>query len=153
MVKEYAERYYVPAIAQARRLVGKDLAAAEQLAAWKRRIRDAWPQVAIRDVAAKSPEEVRVGEPVVVEAIVDLGVLQPDDVVVELYHGPTEGAHELSRGSIVRMRAKRKVERGRFVFVGEIPTRESGSHAFATRVLPFNEVMTHPYEASLVRWA
>jgi hypothetical protein len=38
-------------------------------------------------------------------------------------------------------------------FVGEIPTRGSGAHAFAARVMPWNAAMTHPYETSLVRWA
>jgi starch phosphorylase len=153
MVKEYAERFYAPAIAQAARLSGADLAAAEELTAWKQRVRHEWPRVAIREVAPRSPDEVPVGQPVVVESVVELGGLEPADVVVELYHGPTEGAHELHHGTIVRMRLERHVGDGTYAFVGEIPTRESGSHAFAARVMPWNAAMSHPYETSLVRWA
>jgi hypothetical protein len=42
---------------------------------------------------------------------------------------------------------------GAWRFTGEIPTAESGAHALAARVVPYNETMTHPYETSLIRWA
>jgi hypothetical protein len=42
---------------------------------------------------------------------------------------------------------------GLYRFIGEIPTRDSGAHAFAARVMPWNASMSHPYETSLVRWA
>jgi hypothetical protein len=38
-------------------------------------------------------------------------------------------------------------------YSGQIETSDSGAHAFAVRVLPYNEGMTHPYETSLLRWA
>ncbi|HEY8072887.1 MAG TPA: alpha-glucan family phosphorylase [Labilithrix sp.] len=152
MVKEYTERFYVPAFTQAKRLAGADLSAAEQLAQWKQRVRAAWPRVAIREVVAKSPHEITVGEPMIVEAKVALGELSPDDVVVELYTGPTHGKHDLERGAVVRMRLEGNGD-GVYTYVGEIPTSESGAHAFAARVMPWNASMSHPYETSLVRWA
>ncbi|HEY8073516.1 MAG TPA: hypothetical protein VIF62_05390, partial [Labilithrix sp.] len=112
----------------------------------------AWPRVAIREVVAKSPHEITVGEPMIVEAKVALGELSPEDVVVELYTGPTHGKHDLERGAVVRMRLEGKGD-GVYTYVGEIPTSESGAHAFAARVMPWNASMSHPYETSLVRWA
>jgi starch phosphorylase len=94
-----------------------------------------------------------------VEAVVRLGTLKPEDVAVELYYGPTLGGQELPRGSIARMALDAKTEPaetaapGTFRFVGAIPTAESGAHAFAARVIPFNAAMSHPYETSLIRWA
>jgi len=38
-------------------------------------------------------------------------------------------------------------------YAGEIPTKTSGAHAFAARVMPWNADMSHPYETSLIRWA
>ena len=78
----------------------------------------------------------------------------PADVAVELYHGPTAGGHELLRGAVVRMRlAGNGLAQGLYRFTGEIPTKDSGAHAFAARVMPWNASMSHPYETSLVRWA
>ena len=93
------------------------------------------------------------GEPVKVAATVRLGALTPDDVAVELYHGPTGGGHEIEHGKIVRMRAVERGGDGTWRYAGEIPTPESGAHAFAARVVPYNEAMSHPYETSLIRWA
>ena len=42
---------------------------------------------------------------------------------------------------------------GAWHYAGEIPTVSSGDHAFAARVIPYNEAMSHPYETSLIRWA
>ncbi len=101
----------------------------------------------------ESTSEVAVGEPVRVSVRVRLGSLTPDDVAVELYHGPTHGAHVIEKGRIVRMRVGEREGDGTWRFAGDIPTAESGAHAFAARVVPYNEAMSHPYETSLIRWA
>jgi starch phosphorylase len=153
MVREYTKRFYVPAIKLTYKLTYDGLAAAKALTAWKGRVRDGWPDVAVKAIRLESPDEVAVGEPVVVSATVHLGWLTPDDVAVELYHGPTAGGHELAKGSIVRMQPTERAGDGAWHFRGEIPTHESGAHAFAARVVPYNEAMSHPYETSLIRWA
>lgn len=162
MVREYTERTYVPAIARATQIASSDgLRSIEDLVAWKQRVRAGWASVAVGDVeiaptSAAPPRtspEVRVGELVEVAAQVRLGELRPEDVVVELYYGPTMGSHELAAGSIARMRVSSSNPDGTHTFLGGIPTLESGSHAFATRVMPWNPLMSHPYETSLVRWA
>jgi starch phosphorylase len=153
MVRQYTARFYVPAIKLSHKLVDRDLAAAKTLAAWKERVREGWTGVAVREIKLESSEEVSVGEPVKVSAIVALGPLSPEDVAVELYHGPTAGAHELQSGRIVRMRPVERAGDGAWRYAGEIPTTASGAHAFAARVIPYNEGMSHPYETSLIRWA
>jgi starch phosphorylase len=153
MVREYTKRFYVPGIKLTHRLADGDLAAAKSLTAWKGRVRDAWTGVAVREVRLESRDEVAVGEVVRVSALVQLGALSPSDVAVELYHGPTAGGHEINQGQIVRMKAGERGGDGQWTFSGEIATGESGAHAFAARVVPYNEAMTHPYETSLIRWA
>jgi starch phosphorylase len=153
MVREYAGRFYVPSIKLSQKLFDGDLAAAKSLTAWKDHVRSAWPGVAVREVKLDSPDEVAVGDPIKVSAIVALGALTPKDVAVELYHGPTNGGHDLIEGKIVRMPAVGQGPDGAWRFSGEIPTDESGAHAFAVRVVPYNETMTHPHETSLIHWA
>jgi glycogen phosphorylase len=157
MVREYAERFYVPSCALSVHMTENKLAAATALAGWKQRVRDAWPEVKIQEVSLQSAGELKVGEKAIVSAVVQLGKLAPDDVAVELYHGPTSGGHELSHGEIVRMTldgaGPPASPEGVYRFVGEIPTKDSGAHAFAARLMPWNAAMTHPYETSLIRWA
>jgi starch phosphorylase len=118
-----------------------------------RMVREAWPLVAVKEIRLESRDEVAVGEPVRVSAVVELGSLAPEDVAVELYHGPTGGRHEIGRGHIVRMRAVERSSSGGWLYSGEIATHESGDHAFAARVVPYSEAMSHPYETSLIHWA
>ena len=73
---------------------------------------------------------------------------------MELYHGPTAGGHEIARGKHrAHARAWSSAGDGTWRFAGEIPTATSGAHAFAARVIPYNDAMSHPYETSLIRWA
>jgi starch phosphorylase len=153
MVREYSSRFYAPSIKLTRKMTDGELDAAKALTAWKERVRAAWQAVSVRDIRLESMDEVAVGEPLKVSATVFLGVLTPEDVAVELYHGPTSGKHEIDRGTIVRMKAVERNSEGAWHFAGEIPTQASGAHAFAARVIPYNEAMSNPYETSLVRWA
>jgi starch phosphorylase len=153
MVRQYVANFYEPSIRLTDQMMKGDLEGARVLAAWKERVREAWPLVQIKDVVLRSSEELKVGENARVEAVVQLGTLTPADVAMELYHGPTAGGHELLRGNIVRMKLNGKAGDGSYRFVGEIPTTDSGAHAFAARLMPWNDGMTHPYETSLIRWA
>ena len=137
MVREYARRFYGPAVKLSYQLTEDDLAAAKALTAWKDRVRQAWPQVAVKEVRLDSRDEVVVGEPVRVSALVELGALAPEDVAVELYYGPTSGGHEIGRGAIVRMSVTRPTQQGgkpsepdsqsAWRFSGEIATGDSAA--------------------------
>jgi starch phosphorylase len=153
MVRQYTTRFYVPAIKLTRQLTDDNLAAAHRLTAWKERARAAWTGVAVKSIRLESADEVAVGEPVRVSAEVVLGALTPDDVAVELYHGPTGGGQSIERGRTVRMQVAERTADGSWRYAGEIATGQSGAHAFAVRIVPFSAIMSHPYETSLIRWA
>lgn len=153
MVKEYSEHYYVPCIEQARRLTSNDLRAARALAGWRSTVTEAWPEISVRSVTWKSPDEIRIGERADVEAIVHLGALRPEDVCVELYYGPTSGGFDLHKGSVSPMKLVSKADGGQFVFAGSIPAVESGTHAFAARVVPRNAEFGSAIRMPLMRWA
>ena len=153
MVREYAEKYYVPAVRLSETMMHDNLAGAKRLAAWKDRVEGAWAHVAVRSVQLKSAAEVAVGDPLHVEVVVNLGTLTPDDVRVELYHGTAPGPVDLpEHGDVTRMKLEEKIEKGLFRYSGRIATVGSGSHGFAARIIPTNESMTHPFEVGLVRW-
>ncbi|HZK48400.1 MAG TPA: alpha-glucan family phosphorylase, partial [Thermoleophilia bacterium] len=67
MVREYTERFYLPAADQFSRLAADDYAKARQVAAWKGRVREAWGEVAIVTVRGGDGEEVRAGASVPIE--------------------------------------------------------------------------------------
>jgi starch phosphorylase len=153
MVREYAEKYYVYAIRLSATMMADDLAGAKKLASWKDKVEGAWPQVSVRTVQIKSSTEVGVGDPLVVEANVQLGALSPEDVHVELYYGPSLAPGALpDHGAVARMKLDEKIETGLYRYSGRITTSGSGSHVFATRIVPYNESLTHRFETALIRW-
>jgi starch phosphorylase len=61
-VSDYVQGIYLPAARQGARLAQGDLAGARTLAAWKTRVRAAWPDVQLRALTPV-PDEVPVTEP------------------------------------------------------------------------------------------
>jgi glycogen phosphorylase len=96
VVGEYTERYYLPAAERAETLLADGGEAARELAEWKGRMRECWPDVRVVDVSDGPPPEVPVGEAFTVGAEVALGRLEPSDVEVQLWLGPVD-----SRGKTV----------------------------------------------------
>ena len=134
MVREYAERAYLPAHRKAIRLAAGGGEAAEQLARWRDRMVAAWPDVSVRSVI-RANGSVAVGSELAVEVVATLGTLTVDDVCVEVVAGAPDG-----QGGIVPRRVVTGIHEGatgseqRFLAV--VPTEESGRLAVAARVVP-----------------
>ncbi|MDI1446942.1 alpha-glucan family phosphorylase [Polyangium sp. 6x1] len=152
MVREYAERYYEPALARHRRMTDDGLLAARAVCEWKARVRAAWGSVHVDSVAQLGPSRLPSGEPLRVAAEIDLGPLAPGDVVVELYYGRPGPIGSLRGAEAASMRHVAELGGGRHRFEGEIPTDESGEHGFGVRVIPAHESLPDRFAARLVRW-
>ena len=148
MVREYTRRFYVTGIKLSHNLTDNDLAAARSLTAWKDRVRRAWPGVIVREVRLDSPEEVAVGEPLQVAASSSLARSLPPTWPWSFIMGqPGEVTRSQGRDRAHAAHANRSPT-GAGASSAEIGTGESGAHAFAARVVPYNPAMTHPYETS-----
>jgi hypothetical protein len=84
MVREYTERFYLPAAERRGWLTAVGMALARSLAAWKERVRDQWSRVCVESVTAGPLDGVQVNSEIKAQAEVSLGALTPDDVSVEL---------------------------------------------------------------------
>jgi starch phosphorylase len=150
MVREYAERAYLPAHRAAVALDAGGGAAARQLAGWRERLRASWPGVSVRSsVRAEGP--VPVGSEVPVEAIVRLGGLSVDDVRVEVVAGEPDGEGGLSPRAVVPAE-HRGAAGGEHRFVAEVPAAESGRLAVASRVVPVRPNGGGPDPSFLIAW-
>jgi len=153
MMREYVENAYVPAVTRRKKLVADDLREARELTAWKSKVRSAWSNVHVDSVVEKGGTEVPVGVPLEVEADIHLGELGPGDVHVQLYHGHLEGGQDLAFGNVSTMSPVAELGHGRYRFAGSVVSRESGSHAYAVRVLPVHTSMANEFDMGLIHWA
>ncbi len=151
MVREYAETCYIPAHRAGGRLSGDGFAHARGLAAWRSRVAAAWPGVSIRVDELRKHRDMKVGETVGVTIRVRLGNLSPEDVAVEVRHGPYTAGGDIREGAILAATHEKR-EGDEEVYRVEVPCASSGRYGFAARVLPKHPDIVDPYTPLLMTW-
>ncbi|NLF31938.1 MAG: glycosyltransferase family 1 protein [Planctomycetes bacterium] len=154
MVREYAERFYVPASQQWDRLTANGMAKARDLAHWTGRVRSQFPGISIESVTDDVQGESRVGAPLKVRASIRLGELSPEDVQVQLFFGNLDTDGQLTQGDYTEMAWTGQNESGgSHTYEVQVTCQDTGITGYTLRVLPRNENLTDPKSLGLVRWA
>jgi starch phosphorylase len=165
MLAEYARRFYCPAATRYHHLTSDTMDRVKALAQWKSEIRHAWQEFAVREVTLNSGNtdggeelnsrqpQLKVGTELTVRALIKLGRVQPHDVNVELYHGPTDSWGNIREGMALPMAYEQKAgDEGEHWFTGRMECRATGQHGVAVRVLPNHPDQSNPFELGLVLW-
>jgi starch phosphorylase len=154
MVREYFERCYLPSAERSWQLMENDMERARALAGWKATFRQQWGQVRIQKAWTEGPDgqELKVGDQLQVQALVQLGDLKPTDVAVELFHGALNAEGMIVQGRAIPMLIAQSKGKGRYVFVGAISCETSGQHGYALRIVPHHEDLGNPFAMGLVLW-
>ncbi|HEY1923490.1 MAG TPA: alpha-glucan family phosphorylase [Tepidisphaeraceae bacterium] len=152
MVRDYTEKFYIPADMRGRDLAADNLDRSIKLAKAKEMLRQRWGGVKIVGVHVAGNGHYRVGENMQVEALVDLPNVDPREVSVELYAGPITATGEIGAPKILRLDYTKQIAGARHVFSGQIECRTSGRQGFAVRVLPGEPDMATPFEPGLIAW-
>jgi starch phosphorylase len=150
MVREYAERAYLPAHRASVAMAAGQGAGARDLAAWRERMTEAWPAVSVRS-EVKADGSVPVGSDVEVELFATLGDLSASDVRVEVVSGAPDG----EGGVVVRSVVAAKPDGAAGTeqrFVAVVPASESGRLACAARVVPLRPDGVRTEPAFLIAW-
>jgi len=155
MVRQYAEKFYGPAAQRWDDLVGDGLAHARQLSAWKGRLREKFANVRVESVSDDMDVAggAHVGRDIHVEAVIDLGGLDPDDLQVELYCGSLDEDGQLSQGHALPMRRVGRAEDHRARYAVEFPCAHSGRSGYTVRILPNHAMLPDAKEMAMIRWA
>ena len=151
MVAEYVTRLYAPAARSGRALDGPGYVKARELAAWKARVRKAWPAVRVDHVESVGVGEVaQVGEVLHVRAYVSLGELSPQDVAVQVAYGKVSDSDELSNVRYADLTWDEGYEAGRHAFAGEVRLESTGPFGYTVRVVPAHPLLASAAETGLV---
>jgi starch phosphorylase len=150
MLGEYVSKYYLPASRQGHRHAQNGYEPAKTLAAWKTRVRAAWPGIALRRLDTPK-SRIQFGDSLRIEVAAKLNGLEPGDVCVELLlaRGVRESpavrhSHELSPAE--------KLPSGEQKFFVDLKPGMAGRLDYRVRVMPRNELLTHPLELGLCCW-
>ncbi|MDY7009566.1 MAG: alpha-glucan family phosphorylase [Planctomycetota bacterium] len=154
LVREYAEKFYLPAIERWGRLVTEDLAEAKHLSQWKRWLMEKFAQVRVEDVRDSINGVSRVGQLVKVEAKIVLGEIAPDNVSVQLYYGHLDHDGQFQQGQTAEMIPQGQHDsKGCIDYVTEVPSGRTGQAGYTVRILPRHSAMPDPREMGLIKWA
>jgi starch phosphorylase len=152
MVKEYVQRLYLPAADFAGRLSADGNAPARELAAWKARVRAAWPGVAVRHVESGGVDAVpQVGDELHLRAHVTLGGLSSQDVTVEVVYGRSsdgDGLEDVRRAALEP--TTEPEDDGVIAYAGSVSLDRAGSFGYTVRIVPRNSLLVSPAELGLV---
>lgn len=153
MIEEYMEDYYIQA-GLAHQILGENrLARAKELRDWKQRIRSLWKDVVVLDVSLPAGDHVALGDNLDVTALIRLGQISAEEVVVDLCHGlAVQDSDKLINRTITAMVNSDTSSDGVHSFKGTIPCEETGVYAYRIRVLPFHPYLFNQLSMNLITW-
>ncbi len=151
MVRDYVEELYEPTAARADLLAATDGARARSLAAWKERIAASWKGVHI-DALDTDAAALDLGTEREVEVVVALGDLGPDDVEVQLLHGPVGRNDELQAATVVTLALAGPVEDDHLRYRGGFTCDRTGRYGLTVRIVPSHPDLVTPLELGKVAW-
>jgi starch phosphorylase len=155
MVKEYARRFYHPALESSRNFAADGYQTGQAYAAWLAQLKANWRLVQVGEVTADIGDEVRVGDTLNVTATISLGAIKPEDVSVQLYEGALDRQGEIERGRGHEMQVdgpaagQTGVYNYRVAFLSE----STGRHGYTIRVLPSHPELRRSLHLGLITWA
>ncbi|MGW7355978.1 alpha-glucan family phosphorylase [Streptomyces sp. NPDC054802] len=155
MVREYVERLYAPA-AQAHRSL--DAAGAQELAAWKARVRAAWRQVAVdhveavdQDAAAGASATAGLGSTLTLRVQAALGELQPEDVEVQVVAGRVDSDDAIRDARTFPLKPASGPDLdGRWTYEGPLALDRTGPFGYTVRILPSHRLIPAGADLGLV---
>jgi glycogen phosphorylase len=161
MVREYVTELYAPAARSSRVLAapapasgapfdGARFDGARELAAWKQRVRAAWPGVRV-ELVETDDGDLSPGGRLIVRASVALGALSPDDVTVEVVYGRAAESDEIIDPSRSPLQLDGGVAAdGAACDVGAAELGQPGPFGYTVRVLPRHRLLADAAELGLV---
>lgn len=152
MVQEYTDKFYMPNYQRVLEMRRNDLQNGIRYSEWRRNIELIWNQVSVAQVTVPA-RMVKVGEKGDITAAVQLGVLKPSEVRVQLYYGSLNTRGEIIDGSALDMVVAEDHGNGTYTFKATHRYEHSGDQGISVRVLPYHEYMHTIFQPHLIKWA
>jgi glycogen phosphorylase len=146
MVRDYVTNLYTPAAASTHAVTDGWAAA---LAGWKRKVRAAWPGVAVDHVESVDGDQIEVGSKIHVTTLVRLGELSPDDIEVQLITGRMDGDERLYEPRVNPFPAGVEVDGGLRRYEGWVEAKRAGVIGYTVRVVPHHPLLANAVEMGL----
>jgi hypothetical protein len=126
----------------------------KDLVQWKKNIERNWAKIEIRDVTVSNDSEYLKGKNVEVQVRINSAGHGPNELKVELLHGPIDLWDKFKTRNVKRLdpAADSSHENGDLIFKGEIPLTQTGLYGYGVRVTPqFPALPSLEWSDSIIR--
>ena len=152
MVSEYTETCYVPSAQASSALRVGNYAVLREMVAWKKKIRDDWSRIAVREVQVTNESDAVKGKEVEITVSVDTAGHNPNELRVELLHGPIDLWENFKVRNVTRLRPRPEATQpdGAALFSSFIPLLQTGLYGYFVRVTPEHPNLAYSHGFHLV---
>ena len=154
MVRQYAERFYAPAAVKWEELTPDNMRAAREMSSWKHKLTSEFGGVKIEAVTDNiDSANTKIGNDLQIEAVIDVGNLNPDDLDGELFYGTVNDDGQLGSSQTLQMHHCEQIEKNKHRYHVEMPCDHTGMTGYTVRIIPAHNSQRDTRISSLVRWA
>jgi glycogen phosphorylase len=139
MVCDYIEDFYIPAARSSAQLQADNYVALKNMVDWKEVIKDDWDKISVNSVVVRDEAEALKGRQVQVVVGVETSGHQPEELNVELLHGPIDLWDNFKVRHVTRLAPEnqaRAVGSEQVLFSGWIPLSHAGLYGYVVQVTP-----------------
>ncbi|MCC6341410.1 MAG: alpha-glucan family phosphorylase [Bryobacterales bacterium] len=153
MVQEYDRQMYEPSHRGWLDVRKDEFDAARRKVRWNAEVQRVWDKVRIISAGSGADARVLSGQPVTLQAVVDLAGLRPSDVKVEALVGRVGAEGNLEDTQVMTLAPSSDAAAPQWVFAAQFLPGRTGRLGYAMRVSPdhYEDPMTRPCY-SLMRW-
>ncbi len=156
MAADYLRDFYGPAAKQGKLLAVNGAAAAKELAQWRNKVTQAWPN--LRASMDSTPNTViNSGESMPINVKIFLNGLSPEDVEVECVVGGMDEMGEFEPHNSLKLEMAGQGENGATLYRTDLCApfpcyTFEGLRQFKVRLYPYHKLLSHRFECGLMLW-
>jgi len=152
MMEDYCIQYYQPQYDRYNALVADGCAKAREIAAWKKRVLEAWPKIQVKSFSSPAASYVLSQDnPLESEVVLDLAGLNPEDIGVEMIFAVTDKKNRQHIQEVQDYSVAEQREGEVHYKVSALPER-TGMYKIGVRYYAKNSLLPHRQDFPLVKW-
>jgi phosphorylase/glycogen(starch) synthase len=155
MLLQYYNNMYLPTANREHEFYEDSYRMVRDLSEWKRKIPMRFSSLKILDISIEGihGDTVLVEQPLNVNARIDPGKLEPDEILVELLIGRKEGYEFGGTPDCVPLKVTDRAEEGVLTFSVSYIVKQNGPYYYGVRVMPCHTHLASKQETGLILWA
>jgi len=154
MLTQYYHNMYMPTAKRHHELTKDSYKLAKDIADWKIKIPMRFSSLKFLDVSVEGihGDSIVVDQPLIVNARIEPGKLELQEILVELVIGKVEGIRFIDHLECIPLKVVAESDEGILTYSAEYRIKNNGSYHYGVRVIPYNKDLSYKYEAGLILW-